>query len=80
MLLLALGSLLAANGQQWRTAPLWGLVEVVNGERYLLLDGRARSLAEAILWHGGEAQAAREAYAALSATDRARLHRFIDSL
>ena len=71
-----------ANGHQWRTAPLWGLglIEVVNGERYLLHDGRAQSLAEAILWHGGEAAAAREAYAALAATDRERLHRFIDSL
>jgi CxxC motif-containing protein (DUF1111 family) len=72
----------AADGQQWRTPPLWGLglVEVVNGTRYLLHDGRARSLAEAILWHGGESTSARNAYAALSTTDRDHLHLFIESL
>ena len=51
-----------ATGSEWRTAPLWGigLVSVVNGHTRFLHDGRARSLAEAILWHGGEAHPARE--------------------
>ena len=46
----------AASGREWRTPPLWGigLTEVVNGHATFLHDGRARSLAEAILWHGGE--------------------------
>ncbi|HMV69208.1 MAG TPA: di-heme oxidoredictase family protein, partial [Myxococcota bacterium] len=53
-----------AGGQEWRTPPLWGigLVPVVNGHDRLLHDGRARGVAEAILWHGGEAQAARDAF------------------
>ncbi len=52
----------AADGQEWRTPPLWGigLIAEVNGERFLLHDGRARTIEEAILWHGGEGQAARE--------------------
>ncbi len=52
-----------ASGSEWRTAPLWGigLVSVVNGHTRFLHDGRARNLAEAILWHGGEAHPAREA-------------------
>ena len=45
-----------ANGNEWRTTPLWGLglQEVVNGHTYYLHDGRARNLTEAIMWHGGE--------------------------
>jgi CxxC motif-containing protein (DUF1111 family) len=67
---------------EWRTPPLWGigLVEVVNGHRRFLHDGRARGLEEAILWHGGEAQAARDGYAALVAAARADLLRFLESL
>ena len=55
-----------ADGREWRTPPLWGigLTETVNGHTYFLHDGRARNLTEAILWHGGEAQAARDAFAA----------------
>ena len=51
----------AANGRQWRTPPLWGigLLPAVNDHQRLLHDGRARGVAEAILWHGGEAEAAR---------------------
>ena len=54
----------AADGRMWRTAPLWGLglTLSVNGHEFLLHDGRARGPAEAILWHGGEAAAAREAF------------------
>ena len=62
----------AATGNEWRTAPLWGigLTEIVNGHTLFLHDGRARNLTEAILWHGGEAEAARDKFAALSKADR----------
>ena len=71
-----------ADGREWRTPPLWGagLIAVVNDHTLLLHDGRARSFAEAILWHGGEAEAAREAFRAMSAKDRAALIRFLESL
>ena len=71
-----------ASGTEWRTPPLWGigLVELVNGHTRFLHDGRARSLEEAILWHGGEAAAAQRAYLALSADDRASLIAFLESL
>jgi CxxC motif-containing protein (DUF1111 family) len=71
-----------ADGREWRTAPLWGigLTETVSGHTFLLHDGRARNVEEAILWHGGEAQAARDAYAALSAEERAALLAFVNSL
>ncbi len=72
----------AATGREWRTAPLWGigLVPTVNGHGFLLHDGRARSLTEAILWHGGEAATARDAFVGLPADDRAALLAFIESL
>ena len=72
----------AADGLEWRTPPLWGLGlhNAVNGHVFLLHDGRARSPEEAILWHGGEATAVREAFAKLPAADRAALLRFLDSL
>lgn len=71
-----------ADGQEWRTAPLWGvgLTQTVSGHTFLLHDGRARNVEEAILWHGGEAQAARDAYAALSADERTALLAFVNSL
>ena len=71
-----------ATGREWRTPPLWGigLSEVVNGHSTFLHDGRARSLTEAILWHGGEAQPAAEAVSRMSAADRARLLAFLKSL
>lgn len=71
-----------ADGREWRTPPLWGigLYEAVNGHQRLLHDGRARGVAEAILWHGGEAEAAREAFRKLPAADRAALVRFVESL
>lgn len=71
-----------ANGREWRTAPLWGigLTETVNGHTFFLHDGRAHNVTEAILWHGGEAQAARDAFAALPADDRQRLVAFVNSL
>ncbi|SDA83064.1 di-heme oxidoredictase family protein [Mesorhizobium qingshengii] len=71
-----------ATGNEWRTPPLWGigLTETVNGNSFFLHDGRARTLAEAILWHGGEAQKARDRFAAASATDRDALVKFLESL
>ena len=71
-----------ANGREWRTPPLWGLnlIKSVNGHSRLLHDGRARNFSEAILWHGGEAAHAQREYRALSATGRAQLIRFLESL
>lgn len=72
----------SASGREWRTAPLWGigLTETVNGHTFFLHDGRARNLLEAILWHGGEAEAARDAVVAMSPDERAALIRFLESL
>ena len=71
-----------ASGREWRTPPLWGigLFSIVNEHTSFLHDGRARGFAEAILWHGGEAAASRDAFRAMSSTDRAALVRFIGSL
>ena len=71
-----------ASGQEWRTPPLWGigLVRRVNQHTLFLHDGRARNLEEAILWHGGEAAGARDAFAALDRQDRRRLIAFLRSL
>ncbi|MCC6849158.1 MAG: thiol oxidoreductase [Deltaproteobacteria bacterium] len=71
-----------ASGSEWRTPPLWGLglVPIVNDHLFLLHDGRARGFAEAILWHGGEATTAREAFRTLPAGDRDALVRFLESL
>lgn len=71
-----------ASGQEWKTPPLWGLglVLEVNGHTRFLHDGRARSLEEAVLWHGGEAQEAQEAYRRLDRDDRAAVLEFLESL
>jgi CxxC motif-containing protein (DUF1111 family) len=71
-----------ATASEWRTPPLWGigLTETVNGHLNFLHDGRARSLEEAILWHGGEAAAARDTFAALDSAQRAQLLAFLESL
>jgi CxxC motif-containing protein (DUF1111 family) len=71
-----------ASGTEWRTAPLWGLglVRVVNGHTNFLHDGRARDVSEAILWHGGEAADARDAYREMDSKERASLVRFVESL
>ena len=71
-----------ANGREWRTPPLWGLgaLEAVNGHEFLLHDGRARGIAEAILWHGGEAAAAKEAFRTMAAAQRRNLLAFLRSL
>jgi CxxC motif-containing protein (DUF1111 family) len=71
-----------ASGAEWRTPPLWGIgltAGVSGGEAYLH-DGRARNLTEAILWHGGEGQAAKNAFVGMSAADRAALLRFLQTL
>ena len=71
-----------ANGREWRTAPLWGLgaATTVNPRTGFLHDGRARTPMEAVLWHGGEAEASRERVQAMSAAERDALTRFLDSL
>jgi CxxC motif-containing protein (DUF1111 family) len=72
----------SASGREWRTAPLWGLglTSSISGHDRLLHDGRARGLAEAILWHGGEAKRAREAFRNASAGEREALVAFLNSL
>ena len=71
-----------ASGREWRTPPLWGigLVRRVNGHTNFLHDGRARDLMEAILWHGGEAEASRRAVEQMSKTERDALIAFLESL
>ena len=70
------------SGRFWRTAPLWGigLVPLANGHENYLHDGRARGLAEAILWHGGEADRAKDRFRALPKADRDALIAFLQSL
>lgn len=71
-----------ANGREWKTRPLWGigLTPTVNLLAGYLHDGRARSLEEAVLWHGGEAQSSREFFRTLPKTDRDALIAFLRSL
>ena len=71
-----------AGPRDWRTPPLWGLglSKIVNGSSVLLHDGRARNVTEAILWHGGEAQVSRDAFANMSRKDRDALVHFVESI
>jgi CxxC motif-containing protein (DUF1111 family) len=71
-----------ASGTEWKTPPLWGigLTKVVSGHTFLLHDGRARNVLEAILWHGGEAQAARDRVVSMRRAEREALTRFVNSL
>ncbi len=71
-----------ATGKEWRTAPLWGvgLVQIVGGFEFFLHDGRARSLIEAIMWHGGEAQQSADFVKKLSKSQRDDLIAFLKSL
>jgi CxxC motif-containing protein (DUF1111 family) len=71
-----------ATGQEWRTPPLWGLglIPVINKHDFLLHDGRARGAAEAILWHGGEAEKSREAFRTAAKPERDALIAFLNSL
>lgn len=71
-----------ADGQEWRTSPLWGvgLVQTVLPYSGYLHDGRARNLEEAILWHGGEARQSREQFVAMAPADRKAMLKFLNSL
>lgn len=71
-----------ANGQEWRTQPLWGIgyTEEVNGHTYFLHDGRARNLMEAVLWHGGEAEMAKQKVLKFNQKERDALIAFLNSL
>jgi CxxC motif-containing protein (DUF1111 family) len=71
-----------ATGQEWRTQPLWGigLIETVNNHTNLMHDGRAKSVTEAILWHGGESKVAKEKFKKLTTIERNELLEFINSL
>jgi CxxC motif-containing protein (DUF1111 family) len=71
-----------AGPRDWRTPPLWGigLSKAINGNASLLHDGRARNLTEAILWHGGEATASREAFRDMPKPERESLLAFLSSL
>jgi CxxC motif-containing protein (DUF1111 family) len=72
----------SASGREWRTTPLWGIRLVprfLNGQSFFMHDGRARSIDEAIRMHGGEAQRARDAYGALTSTQRTALLDFVGS-
>ncbi|MTI09173.1 di-heme oxidoreductase family protein [Curvivirga aplysinae] len=71
-----------ANGQEWKTPPLWGIghTQNVNKHTFFLHDGRARNLTEAILWHGGEAKTSRDVFANLPQEDREAMLAFLNSL
>jgi CxxC motif-containing protein (DUF1111 family) len=85
-----------ASGSEWRTTPLWGIghsacvtggvpdgpqgTQVCTPVHSYLHDGRARTIEEAILWHGGEGEAAKNAYNALTSTQKADLLSFLNSL
>lgn len=71
-----------ADGNEWRTPPLWGigLAQQINPRAGFLHDGRAETLEQAILWHGGEAQEAADRYREMPAEERTALIRFLESL
>ena len=77
-----IGSFGGVSGREWRTTPLWGvgLAQTVNPQATFLHDGRARTLMEAVLWHGGEAENARQEVLAMSRDERDSLIRFLESL
>jgi CxxC motif-containing protein (DUF1111 family) len=84
-----------ATGAEWRTTPLWGIglsacvtggvegpfqKQLCTPHHDYLHDGRARTIEEAILWHGGEGQGSKTAYVALAAADKSALIKFLESL
>lgn len=73
---------LLASGSEWKTPPLWGigLAKVVNYRAQFLHDGRAKTILEAILWHGGEAEISKNKFKKLTSNEREDLLRFINSL
>ena len=73
----------SAETYEWRTAPLWGLGLAPNsqgGSFFLMHDGRARSIEEAIMLHGGEAESSKNQFIALSETDKEAIIKFLQSL
>ena len=73
----------SAQGREWRTTPLWGIgltKELSPARPGFLHDGRARNIQEAIIWHGGEAKASRNAFMKLKASDRKKLILFLNTL
>lgn len=73
----------SAETVEWRTPPLWGLGLSPNsqgGEFFLMHDGRAKSIEEAILLHGGEASTSKNAYEALTSQEKDNLLKFLNSL
>ena len=70
------------KSKEWKTPPLWGigLVKIVNKHTRFLHDGRAKSIEEAILWHGGEGMLSREKYISLNAEERRKILKFLSSL
>ena len=72
----------SATGTEWRTPPLWGigLQKRITGQQRFLHDGRARTINEAILWHGGEAKATQTKYKNLTQEQRNSLLLFLKSI
>jgi CxxC motif-containing protein (DUF1111 family) len=71
-----------ATGNEWRTPPLWGLglTQAVLPYSGYLHDGRAQTLEEAILWHGGEAEKSKESFRTMAKGDRDALVKFLQTL
>ncbi len=71
-----------ASGSEWKTPPLWGigLIKTINNHSNFMHDGRAKNIEEAVLWHGGEAQNAKNRYKQLNVTERKDLLEFLNSL
>ncbi|MEI9808922.1 MAG: di-heme oxidoredictase family protein [Bacteroidota bacterium] len=72
-----------ALAEEWRTPPLWGLGlshHSQGGQYFLLHDGRAGSIQQAIELHGGEASNSKNQFVQLSQTDKQKLIKFLESL
>ncbi|MEC7772139.1 MAG: di-heme oxidoredictase family protein [Bacteroidota bacterium] len=73
----------SALTSEWRTPPLWGLglsPTTQGGQYFLLHDGRAHSIEEAILMHGGEAENSKNQYQSLTQSEKNDLIKFLESL
>lgn len=72
----------AAGPRDWRTPALWGLglSQTASGSTAMLHDGRARSVTEAILWHGGEAERSRQFFRAMTTAERQALVKFVEAI
>ncbi|NRB40540.1 MAG: c-type cytochrome [Pseudomonadales bacterium] len=71
-----------ATATEWRTPPLWGLglTKTVDDKATFLHDGRARTIMEAVLWHGGEAETAKNKVLGFNSTQRDALSAFLNDL